>query len=215
MPLVETEKLLPLAKTSWAVFLLASALAWGLPATAQEPMQPQARPQKKPQPETPRQATPAGIDRTGVLILIKSALIALDQANKTGNYTVLRDLGSQSFQVNTAARLGEIFAAQRNQHVDLSGVFLLDPQLTLLPQIEPNGMLHMSGFFPSVPKQVNFDIQWEPEDRQWKIFGLGINIADSSPLAPDSPAAPPRPSEKSRPPAAPTGAVIADPPPAK
>ncbi len=215
MPLVETKKLFPLGKASWAVLLLAGALVWGLPAAAEEPAQPQARPQKKPQPETARQASPAGIDRTGVVILIKSALIALDQANKTGNYTVLRDLGSQSFQANTAARLAEIFAAQRNQRIDLSGVFVLDPQLTLLPQIEPNGMLHMRGFFPSAPKQVNFDLQWEPEDRQWKIFGLGINIADSSPLAPDSPATPPRTSEKTRPPVAPTGAVVADPPPAK
>src|SRR4051794_31257542 len=41
---------------------------------------------------------PANIDRNGVLILIRSALIALDQGNKTGNYTVLRDLGAPGFQ---------------------------------------------------------------------------------------------------------------------
>ena len=33
---------------------------------------------------------PAQIDRNGVLILIRQSLLALDQANKTGNYTVLR-----------------------------------------------------------------------------------------------------------------------------
>jgi len=195
--------------------LLAGSLLWSLPATAQEPKQPQARAQKKPHPtapEAPQQASPANIDRNGVIILVKSALMALDQANKTGNYTVLRDLGSQNFKVNTAARLSEIFAPQRNQRVDLSGILVLDPQLTLLPQIEPNGMLHMRGFFPSVPKQVNFEIQWEPEDRQWRLFGLAINIADGSPAAPDSPAAPPRASEKSPPPPAPTGAVLAAPP---
>jgi len=37
---------------------------------------------------------PANIDRNGVLILVRSTLLALDQANKTGNYTVLRDLGA-------------------------------------------------------------------------------------------------------------------------
>jgi hypothetical protein len=96
---------------------------------------------------------PAQIDRNGVLILIRSSLLALDQANKTGNYTVLRDLGAPGFQaINTAARLGEIFASLRRDKIDLSGVAVLDPQLTLLPQIESSGMMHMSGFFPSVPR---------------------------------------------------------------
>src|SRR4051794_20565602 len=90
----------------------------------------------------------AQIDRNGVLILIRSTLIALDEGNKTGNYTVLRDLGAPGFQNNTAAHLADIFAGLRRDNVDLSGVTVLEPQLRLLPQIEPNGMLHMAGFFP-------------------------------------------------------------------
>jgi hypothetical protein len=43
--------------------------------------------------------------RNGVLILVRSALIALDQANKTGNYTVLRDLGAR--RSRRIARLGK------------------------------------------------------------------------------------------------------------
>ena len=78
---------------------------------------------------------PAQIDRNGVLILIRSTLLALDQANKTGNYTVLRDIGAPGFQTNSAARLGEIFAKLRNDNLDLSGVAVIDPQLNLLPQI--------------------------------------------------------------------------------
>ncbi|MET3838253.1 hypothetical protein ABIE49_000331 [Bradyrhizobium sp. OAE829] len=104
----------------------------------------------------------AQIDRNGVIILVRSALLALDQANKTGNYTVLRDLGAPAFQVNTAARLAEIFAAQRRDNVDLSGVAVIDPQLSLLPQIEANGMMRMAGFFPSVPTQVNFELTYAP-----------------------------------------------------
>jgi hypothetical protein len=71
---------------------------------------------------------PAQIDRNGVLILIRSSLLALDQANKTGNYTVLRDIGAPGFQVNSAARLGEIFAKLRNDNLDLSGVAVIDPR---------------------------------------------------------------------------------------
>ena len=138
----------------------------------------------------PAQAAPkpAQIDRNGVLILIRSALIALDQGNKTGNYTVLRDLGAPGFQTNTAARLAEIFAAQRRDNIDLSGVAVLDPQLTLLPQIEPNGMLRMAGFFPSVPTQVNFELIYAPVSGQWRLFGISVNLGQAAPAAPNVPA---------------------------
>jgi len=132
---------------------------------------------------------PAQIDRNGVLILIRESLLALDQANKTGNYTVLRDLGSPAFQANTAARLSEIFAKQRNDNIDLSGVAVIDPQLTLLPQIEASGLLHMSGFFPSVPTQVNFDLAYAAVNGQWRLFGISVALGRTEPVAPPPEAA--------------------------
>jgi hypothetical protein len=137
------------------------------------------------------EAKPAPIDRNGVLILIRSTLLALDHANKTGNYTVLRDLGAPGFQVNTDARLAEIFAAQRKDDLDLAAVAVLEPQLTVLPQIDANGMMHMAGFFPSVPKQVNFELAYAPVNRQWRLFGISVALGQAGPVAP--PAPPPAP----------------------
>jgi hypothetical protein len=150
---------------------------------------------------------PAQIDRNGVLMLVRSALLALDQANKTGNYTVLRDLGAPGFQTNTAARLAEIFAKLRNDKLDLSGVAVIDPQLSLLPQIEANGLMRMVGFFPSVPAQFNFDLVFAPVAGQWRLFGLAVSIGQSTPVPPqpDSPPAaaehPPAAAPKTSPPA--------------
>jgi hypothetical protein len=153
-------------------------------------------------------ARPANIDRNGVLILIRGTLLALDQANKTGNYTVLRDLGSPNFQANSAAGLGDIFANQRKQALDFGAVSVLEPQLTLLPQIEPNGMLHMAGFFPSVPLQVNFELLFEPANRQWKIYGVSVNLTSGAPQAPDTPVAErQKPNDAGPPPDAPSMTV--------
>jgi hypothetical protein len=136
---------------------------------------------------------PANIDRNGVLMLVRSALIAVDQGNKTGNYTVLHDLGAPGFQAaNNAAKLGEIFAKLRNDKVDLSGVAAIEPQLSLLPQIEGNGMMHMAGFFPSVPSQVNFELIYAPVDSQWRLFGVSVSVGQSAPAAP-APPPPPAP----------------------
>ncbi|WP_245490495.1 hypothetical protein [Mesorhizobium sp. M7A.F.Ca.US.011.01.1.1] len=153
-------------------------------------------------------AHPANLDRNGVLILIRGTLLALDQANKTGNYTVLRDLGSPNFQANSAAGLGDIFANQRKQTLDFGAVAVLEPQLTLLPQIEPNGMLHMAGVFPSVPLQVNFELLFEPVNRQWKIYGVSVNLTSGGPQAPDTPVTgQPKPTDTDPPPDAPSMAV--------
>jgi len=165
----------------------AAVLVMRLPdAQAQAPKQQQPAPKQQPQPQAPK---PAQIDRNGVLILIRETLLALDQANKTGNYTVLRDLGSPDFQANSAARLAEIFAQQRHDNIDLSGVAVIDPQLTLLPQIEANGMMHMAGFFPSVPTQVNFELAYAPVGGRWRLFGLSVTFGQAAPTAPEPPPA--------------------------
>jgi hypothetical protein len=141
------------------------------------------------QPAPAQPPKPAQIDRNGVIILIRSSLLALDHANKTGNYTVLRDLGAPGFQSNSAARLGEIFAKQRADNLDLSGVAVIDPQLSLLPQIEANGLMHMAGFFPSVPTQVNFDLSFAAANGQWRLFGISVSIGQMAPAAPSPPSA--------------------------
>jgi hypothetical protein len=174
----------PLAAAPLAIvlfFLAGDAVAQpalAQPKSARETAQPQ-QPQAAPR--------PAQIDRNGVLILVRSTLLALDQANKTGNYTVLRDLGAPGFQMNSAARLGEIFSKQRNEKLDLSGVAAIDPQLSLLPQIEANGLMRMAGFFPSVPAQINFEMLFAPVDGQWRLFGLSISLGQAAPVAPQAP----------------------------
>src|SRR6266568_950099 len=90
---------------------------------------------------------------------------------------------------NPAARLAEIFAKQRGDKLDLSGVAVIDPQLSLLPQIEPNGLLHMAGFFPSVPSQVNFELLFAPVEGQWRVFGVSLSVGRSAPVAPAAPEA--------------------------
>jgi hypothetical protein len=167
------------------VLLLAAESSRGQAPAPPQP--PQVQPQQPPQ--------PAQIDRNGVLILIRSTLLALDQANKTGNYTVLRDLGAPGFQVNTAARLAEIFAKQRNDKIDLSAIATVDPQLSLPAQIEPDGRLHVTGLFPAARAQVNFDLTFTPVDGQWRLLGLTVTSgqagsATPTPKAPSAASAP-------------------------
>jgi hypothetical protein len=126
-------------------------------------------------------AEQAQISTNDTLILIKSTFVALDQANKTGNYTVLRDLSSPVFAANNnAAKLTETFVNYRRNKVDLSGVIVLDPKITVLPEITPDGMLHIAGSFPLKPAQVNFDLLFASAGGEWRLFGLRTSSGSSA-----------------------------------
>jgi hypothetical protein len=129
---------------------------------------------------------PAQIDRNTALILIRTTLVALQQANQTGNYSVLHGISAPGFQiVNTPQRLGQIFANLRAKNFDLSGVVVLEPQLSVLPELYSNGVMRMAGFFPSVPIQVYFDLQFILVQGQWKLLAIAVNVAPPVGSAPN------------------------------
>jgi hypothetical protein len=112
-----------------------------------------------------------------MIVLIRSTVVALGHANMTNNYSVLNSLGSDTFRAaNNPARLGQIFTSFRANNIDLNPVVYLTPQLTKAPAME-GGRLHLVGFFPSQPMQVNFDLMFEPSQGTWKLFGLGVNLS--------------------------------------
>ena len=156
---------------------------------AQQEAPPQhAQPQR--QPEPPAQRLPMPPDDV-LLMLIRSSLIALNQANVTGNYTVFRELSAPGFQeANSAAKLAEVFADLRNRQFDLSPILLIEPKLFSKPEMSPNGKLRMTGFFPSEPERINFDFIFQPVQGHWRLFGVRVKTTPASPVAtvPEPPA---------------------------
>ena len=116
-------------------------------------------------------------------MMIFSTLIALNQANATGNYSVLRDLGAPGFQTNSVTRIADAFANLRGRNLDLSPILLFQPKLLRRPQLNAEGMLRVTGFFATRPDQVNFDLIFEPRDGQWKLFGLAVDTGQAKPPA--------------------------------
>lgn len=109
------------------------------------------------------------------LYLIRSTLLALNDANHTGNYTVLRDLAAPDFQVkNTAADLALIFSDLRRRNFDLYGAALLAPQLTAAPTLDANKRLRLAGYFPTQPQRIDFDLIYEVMNGQWRLFGISV-----------------------------------------
>jgi hypothetical protein len=170
------------------VLVLVSPIATGAAAEEQRPAQPPAAaPQQQQMPVSLEQA----------LYLIRSTLLTLNDANRTGNYTVLRDLASPDFQAaNTAADLAQNFSDLRRRKFDLFNVALAAPQLTAPPALDGSGMLRLTGLFPTRPLQINFDLLFQNSGGQWRLFGISVATpqvaAQPQPPQPEPPAPPPK-----------------------
>lgn len=120
---------------------------------------------------------PAVPDAYKMDMLIRTTLIALSQANRTGNYTVLRDLGSPSFQsANTAARLTEAFTDLRQRKLDFSPILFFNPKLVRQPAIDDAGRLRLTGFLDTQPERINFDMMFELVGSDWRLFGIAVQM---------------------------------------
>jgi hypothetical protein len=143
---------------------------WTPPAAAQKPKTP---PAPAAQPKPAEQKLPVSLEQA--LYLIRSTLLTLNDANRSGNYTVLRELAAPDFQAkNSAADLGVIFSDLRNRKMDLFAVALMAPQLSAPPHLEANGMLRLTGAFPTRPLQISFDLLFENVGGQWRLFGIAV-----------------------------------------
>jgi hypothetical protein len=106
--------------------------------------------------------------------MIWSTMAAVDSANITGNYSVLRDLGAPSFQANnTPTSLAGVFQNLRNGRVDLSAVLLVTPNYDIPPTIIEGGLLRIRGIFPLRPA-IAFDLLYQPTGGRWALFGIAV-----------------------------------------
>lgn len=115
-----------------------------------------------------------------ILLLIRTTIIALDQANKTGDYSVLRKLGGPGLQRMTPEQLSKTFESLRAANVDLAPASIVTPELSKMPAISQEGRLSLMGFFPTRPSQIQFRLVFEAVGGVWKPFGLSISLAPAT-----------------------------------
>ncbi len=127
-----------------------------------------------------------------IVILIRTAILTLNDALQTGNFTVLRDKAAPAFRdANTAARLSQVFSNLAQQGFDFSSVATIAPQIAEAPAINPKtNMLRVKGWFPAQPMQINFGLLFQSVGGRWRLFGISVN--PSVPKAPVAAAASPQ-----------------------
>lgn len=169
------------------------------PAAAPARKKAAKKPAAKPQPAAEVPASPdvaAGAAKPSpvppielVVLMMRASLIALDQANKTNNYTVLRALSGPGLQKQSPEDLSKTFAVLRDKQIDLSPILVTKPRMTANPAILPNGYLHLAALFPTKPLSIACVVEMQPVAGFWRLAGININLVAAEPQ-PTTPAAP-------------------------
>lgn len=117
--------------------------------------------------------------------MIWSTMAAVDHANRSGNYSVLRDISAQGFQINNnAAQLANVFEGIRNLQIDLGNALLVPPTYTTAPQLVREDVFRVQGVFQLRPISIGFDLYYQWEQGRWKLFGIDLAPLEMTQKAP-------------------------------
>ena len=136
------------------------------------------------EPPISSQPVPNGLELSK---LIWSTMAAVDHANQSGNYSVLRDNAAPGFQIlNNPSRLSEIFATLRNSRIDLSNTLLLAPSYAAPPTMVDKDVIRVRGAFGLRPTAISFDLYYQWVQGKWRLYGVSIGQESIAKIQPQA-----------------------------
>jgi hypothetical protein len=110
-------------------------------------------------------------------VLIKASLMTFNDANVTGNYTVLHAKTSKPFRDQfTPEKLKQAFKAFADAHIDFDVVVAKPPVPTDAVRIDDDGRLVLRGYFDTQPSRVHYDLAFVISEGKWKLITLNVNV---------------------------------------
>ena len=110
-------------------------------------------------------------------ILIKTALLTLNDADLTGNYGVLHDKLSKPFREQfTPDQLKAGFRNLADKKADWSFIAAMPPIATSETEIDERGALVLRGYFDSRPNRLSYELDFVPSEGQWKPLKLSVTL---------------------------------------
>jgi hypothetical protein len=128
-----------------------------------------------------RQAPPMPV----VLMLVRGAVSAVNQANAANNYEAVRALGTHAFQQrHSNASLSAAFEGLRREGFDLTPVLVTVPELSDGQVMKPDGSMRLTGVFPTRPVEVPFTVVYVEEGGRWRLADLNVGARPAAQAPP-------------------------------
>ncbi|MBI3703820.1 MAG: hypothetical protein HY244_08230 [Rhizobiales bacterium] len=110
-------------------------------------------------------------------ILIKTALLTLNDANVTGNYAVLHAKLAKQFRDQiTPDKLKLAFKSFADQKIDWDLIAAKAPVAASEAKIDSRGALILRGYFDTRPSRVNYELDFMVSEGEWKPIMLNVKL---------------------------------------
>ncbi len=109
--------------------------------------------------------------------LIKTYLLTFNDANLTGNYSVLHARLAKPFRDQfNPEKLKQAFKGFADQKVDLGIIVAKQPVATTPSSIDKRGALVVRGYFDTAPSRVIYELDFVPSEEEWKPIMIHVNV---------------------------------------
>ncbi len=110
-------------------------------------------------------------------VLIKTYLLTLNDANITGDYTVLQARLAKPFREQfSAKRLKEVFKSFSEKKIDYGIIAAKPPIASSESRIDNRGALILRGYFDTKPSRVSYELDFIPSEGEWKPIKLNVHV---------------------------------------
>ncbi len=108
--------------------------------------------------------------------LVTDAMMEFNQAVQARSFAGFYSYVSNAWQAQlTEKQLQRAFQGFIDNRVDISPVRAIDPEFDAPPHLTSEGILVVSGKYPTQPFQVYFSLKFIYELPAWKLFGIDIS----------------------------------------
>ena len=110
-------------------------------------------------------------------VLIKASLLTFNDANVTGNYTVLHAKLSKPFRDKfTPERLKEVFKVFHEKRIDFDLIAAKQPIASKPATVNDSGVLMLHGHFDATHSSVNYELDFIMSDGEWKLIRINVQL---------------------------------------
>ena len=113
------------------------------------------------------------------ILLIEESLTVFGKSINAADFGLFIDHISKTWRDDgvTAEQLNEAFAAFIDKKVDMLPVIeSLTPAFDTEPTVADNGILAISGHYPSTPTKLFFELNYIKEGNSWKVVSTAVNL---------------------------------------
>jgi len=110
-------------------------------------------------------------------ILIKTSLLTFNDANLTGNYSVMHAKLAKAFRDKiTAERLKAAFTGFSSKKIDIALIAAMPPVEAGEPKIDEHGALVLRGYFNTKPSRISYELYFLPSEGEWKLAQIDVKV---------------------------------------